>query len=54
MSYLRVIERLENLLHLAAEIIRLQTELLQRMNIPQDETLQTLQERFEEEKDKWC
>lgn len=54
MTYLRVIERLENLLRLAAEIIERQTEILTQNGIPTDEALQTLQERFKENMDKWC
>lgn len=54
MTYLRVIERLENLLRLAAEIIERQTEILTQNGIPTGEALQTLQERFKENMDKWC
>lgn len=55
MSYLRVIERLENMLQLALEIIDEQSALLLQHGIVTDSgKLEAEEQRFREDMEKWC
>lgn len=55
MSYLRVIERLENMLHMALEIIDEQATLLRQHGIETDSgKLEAEEQRFREDMEKWC
>jgi len=55
MSYLRVIERLENMLRMALEIIDEQSKLLHQHGIETDSgKLEAEEQRFREDMEKWC
>ena len=55
MSELRVIERLEQMLHLALEIIDEQSALLNQHGIETDSgKLEAEERRFREDMEKWC
>lgn len=55
MSYLRVIERLEDMLRLALEIIDEQSALLAQHGIVTDSgKLEAEEQRFREDMEKWC
>ena len=55
MTYLRVIERLENMLHLALEIIDEQSKLLHQHGIETDSgKLEAEEQQFREDMEKWC
>ena len=55
MTYLRVIERLENMLYLALEIIDEQSKLLQQHGIETDSgKLEAEEQQFREDMEKWC
>lgn len=55
MSELRVIERLEQMLHLALEIIDEQSVLLNQHGIETDSgKLEAEERRFREDMEKWC
>ena len=55
MSYLRVIERLEEMLHLALEIINEQSVLLAQHGIQTESgKLETEERRFRDDMEKWC
>lgn len=55
MSYLRVIERLENMLHQALEIIDEQSALLAQHGIETESgQLEAEEQQFREDMEKWC
>ena len=55
MSYLRVIERLENMLHMALEIIDEQSKLLAQHGIETESVkLEAEEQRFREDMEQWC
>lgn len=55
MSYLRVIERLENMLHMALEIIDEQAALLQQHGIETESgKLEEEEQKFREDMETWC
>ncbi len=55
MSYLRVIERLEDMLRMALEIIDEQSALLNQHGIiTEDGKLEAAEQRFREDMEKWC
>lgn len=55
MSYLRVIERLEDMLHMALEIIDEQSALLSQHGIEtEDGKLEAAEIQFREDMEKWC
>lgn len=55
MSYLRVIERLEDMLRMALEIIDNQASLLAQHGIEtEDRRLEEAEQRFREDMEKWC
>lgn len=55
MRYLRVIERLENMLHMALEIIDEQSALLAQHGIETDSgKLEEEERQFREDMEKWC
>lgn len=55
MTYLRVIERLEDMLRSALEIIDEQTALLQQHGIEtEDGRLEEAEQKFREDMEKWC
>lgn len=55
MSYLRVIERLEDMLHMALEIIDNQSTLLAQHGIEtEDGKLEAAESKFRDDMEKWC
>lgn len=55
MTYLRVIERLEDMLRSALEIIDEQAALLQQHDIEtEDGRLEEAEQKFREDMEKWC
>ena len=55
MSYLRVIERLEDMLRMALEIIDNQASLLAQHGIEtEDGQLEAAEQKFREDMEKWC
>ena len=55
MSYLRVIERHEDMLHMALEIINEQSELLSQHGIETDcHKLEDAERKFREDMETWC
>ena len=55
MSYLRVIERLETMLHLALEIINEQSALLEQHGIKTESgILEAEEQQFMADMEKWC
>lgn len=55
MSHLRVIERLEDMLHMALEIINEQAALLEQHGIVTDSgKLEAEEQKFREDMEKWC
>lgn len=55
MSHLRVIERLEEMLHLALEIINEQSTLLDQHGIETEgHVLEEAERQFREDMEKWC
>ena len=55
MSNLRVIERLEDMLHMALEIIDEQTKLLQQHGIETESgKLEAAEQQFREDMEQWC
>jgi len=55
MSYLRVIERLEDMLRMALEIIDEQAALLNQHGIETDTgDLERAEQKFREDMEKWC
>lgn len=55
MSHLRIIERLEDMLHLALEIINEQSALLAQHGIEtESHELEDTEKQFREDMEKWC